>query len=58
MPAVGNRLTSSRASFQAAWMIHETDRSCRKASFWVSDNIAALKYKVTFRFCDTGDLHY
>ncbi len=50
MPEEGIRFTSSRASRQAAWMIQETERSCLMASFWVSANMAELKYRVTLRF--------
>lgn len=53
IPVAGIFLTSSRAIRQAAWIIQETDRSCRMASFCVSASIAELKYSVTLRFCDT-----
>jgi hypothetical protein len=42
-PDVGMCLTSSRAIRHAAWMIQETERSWRMASFWVSASIAELK---------------
>jgi len=35
--------TMSRAIRHEAWMIQEMERSCRRASFWVSASIAALK---------------
>lgn|GEM_PF-5327217 len=48
----GSRRISSRALRQAAWMIHEMDRSCLIASLWVSASIGALKYRVTFFLVD------
>jgi hypothetical protein len=44
------RLTSSRAIRQTAWMIQDTERSWRIASFCVSASMAELKYSVTLRF--------
>src|SRR5262245_34070276 len=48
----GYFMISFRAIFQAFWTIHDSDRSCRVASSWISLSMSSGKYRDCLRLSE------
>src|SRR5689334_5866240 len=48
----GYFMISLRAIFHAFWTIHDSERSCRVASSWISFSISSGKYRDCLRLSD------